>query len=148
MNEDNYRIMLSGYIDDELDRDEKRELESHLKECDDCRIELEAFNKLKEVTGAMKYADVPEHVWEKYWQSIYRKFELGIGWVFLSIGIVIVLGFISFEMFERFFMNPDKSLLLKIGVGSLIAGFLVLLVSVLRERIFAFKRDRYSEVKR
>jgi hypothetical protein len=140
--------MLSGYIDDELDPDEKQELESHLKECDECRKELKAFNKLKEVTGAMKYADIPEHVWDKYWKSMYRKFELGIGWILLSIGVVIMLGYVCYQMVEDFFMNPAEPLLLKIGIAALVIGFLILLVSVLRERIFAYKRDRYSEVKR
>jgi len=79
--EDKYKIMLSGYIDGELSSDEKAELEMHLKTCSDCRKELEVFQELKEVTGAMKYADIPEHVWDNYWRGIYRRLELGIGWI-------------------------------------------------------------------
>ena len=146
--EEKFKIMLAGYIDGELEPNEKTELEQHLKGCDECRKELEVFHKLKEVTGAMKYADIPEHVWDNYWRGLYRRFELGVGWKMLSIGVMVVLGFGLFELIKGFFLNPAEPILLKIGVAALGIGFIVLLVSVLRERIFAHKRDRYGEVKR
>lgn len=147
-NEDNYRIMLSGYIDGELSSEEKSELEEHIKSCEECKKELQVFNKLKEMTGAMKYADVPEHVWDNYWKSMYKRIELGIGWILLSIGGVLILSTAIFYLIRDFFMNPAEPLILKIGLATAIVGFFVLIVSVLRERIFAQKQDRYSEVKR
>ena len=146
--EDKYKIMLSGYIDGELSSDEKAELEMHLKTCSDCRKELEVFQELKEVTGAMKYADIPEHVWDNYWRGIYRRLELGIGWILFSIGAIIILACMCYGIFQNFFLNPDEPLILKIGVGTLILGAIFLLVSVTRERIFAYRRDRYKEIKR
>ena len=145
---DKYRIMLSGYFDDELSPDEKLEFERHLAGCAECRKELDAFRKLKEVTGAMRYADIPEHVWEGYWGSIYRRLERGISWIFISIGIVIVLSFAGYHLLQDFFMNADTPILLRIGVGCGIFGFIVLFVSAVRERLFASKRDRYDEVTR
>ncbi len=147
-NEEKYKILLSGYIDGELNPDEEAELKEHLKGCSECRKELEAFEKLKEVTGAMKYADIPEHVWENYWRSMYRRFELGLGWIFLSIGVILILCTTAFYLIKDFFLNPAEPIILKIGIAAAIVGFIILLVSVLRERIFAFKRDRYSEIQR
>jgi hypothetical protein len=147
-NEDKYRIMLAGYIDGELSSEEVSELERHLKVCEDCQKELKAFNELKEVTGAMRYADIPEPVWENYWRSIYRRFELGLGWILLSIGVMIMLGFIAWQFIADFILNPVEPLILKIGISALIIGFIILLVAVLRQTLFAHKRDRYSEVKR
>jgi len=146
--EEKYKIMLAGYIDGELSPEEKAELERHLRTCTECREELRVFRQLKEVTGAMKYADIPEHVWENYWRGIYRRLELGIGWIFFSIGAIIVLACGCYAIFQNFFMNPDEPLILKIGIGTLALGAIVLLVSVLRERVFAYRRDRYKEVKR
>ena len=96
----------------------------------------------------MKYADIPEHVWDNYWRGIYRRLELGIGWIFFSIGAIIILACGCYGIFQNFFMNPDEPLILKIGVATLALGAIVLLVSVLRERVFAYRRDRYKEVKR
>ena len=103
--EDKYKIMLSGYIDGELSSDEKAELEMHLKTCSDCRKELEVFQELKEVTGAMKYADIPEHVWDNYWRGIYRRLELGIGWILFSIGAIIILACMCYGIFQNFFLK-------------------------------------------
>lgn len=140
--------MLSGYIDDELSADEKADLEKHMKSCEDCSKELKAFRKLKEVTGAMRYADIPEHVWDNYWRGIYRRIELGLGWMLLSIGAIVLIGCGCYYLIKDFFMDPAAPLLVKIGVGAGGLGMIILLVSIIRERLFAFRRDRYAEVKR
>jgi len=148
MCEEKYRVKLAGYIDDELTPDEKRDYENHLEGCAECRKELESFRKLKEVTGAMRYADIPEQVWEGYWAGVYKRLERGLGWIFVSIGVIIILSYGGFHLCKDFFMNSDAPILLRIGVGSGIVGFIILFVSLLRERLFASKRDRYDEVTR
>jgi predicted anti-sigma-YlaC factor YlaD len=146
--EDKYRIMLSGYIDGELSPDEKAALEKHLTSCEECAKELNAFRKLKEVTGAMRYADIPEHVWDNYWHSLYRRLELGIGWVLLSMGAVLLLGCGFYCLIKGFFMDPQVPILVRIGVGAGSLGVIILIISAVRERFFAYTRDRYREIKR
>ncbi len=148
MSEEQYRILLSGYIDNELSPDESRDFEIHLEGCADCRKELESFQKLQEVTGAMKYADIPEQVWEGYWSSLYKRMERGVAWIFISIAAIVMLCFGSYHIFIDFFLNTEAPIWLRIGVGFGMIGFIVLLVSILRERLFAKKRDRYDEVTR
>ncbi len=148
MSEEKYRIMLSGYIDNELSPEEKRDFEVHLEGCADCRKELESFQKLQEVTGAMKYADIPEQVWEGYWSSLYKRMERGVGWIFISIAAIMLLCFGCYHFCADFLLNPEEPLLLRIGIGSGFIGFIILLVSIIRERLFARKRDRYDEVTR
>lgn len=140
--------MLAGYIDGELTPEERADVEQHLRSCDECKKELEAFQKLKEVTGAMRYADIPEHVWENYWHGLYRRLELGLGWILLSIGVVLLLGFGLFCLIKDFFLAPAEPLLVKIGVGAGGLGLIVLLVSIIRERLFAYRHDRYKEIQR
>jgi hypothetical protein len=148
MSDDKYKIMLSGYIDDELTPDEKREFEAYLKTDAELQKEYETFRKLKEVTGAMKYADIPEVVWENYWARLYRKLERGLGWIFISAGAIILLAFGCYHLVQDFFFDPKQSLVLKIAIGSGLLGVIILLVSVIRERVFAAVRDRYDEVQR
>lgn len=140
--------MLSGYIDGELSPEERTEFEKHMAGCEECRKEMNTFLRLKEVTGAMRYADIPEHVWDHYWRSLYRRLELGLGWILLSIGVIIILGFALFCLVKGFFMDPAQPLILKIGIGAGGLGMVVLLVSAIRERLFAYTRDRYREVQR
>lgn len=148
MSEEKYRILLSGYIDNELSPEERQDFEVHLEGCADCQKELESFQKLQEVTGAMKYADIPEQVWEGYWSSLYKRMERGVSWIFISIAAIILLCFGGYHIFVDFFLNAEAPLWLKIGIGCGMFGFIVLLVSITRERLFAKKRDRYDEVTR
>lgn len=148
MSDKDKNIMLAGYIDGELSEEEKREFENYLKNDPDLQKELAAFSKLKEMTGAMHYADIPEAVWDNYWTSLYKRLERGAGWILISISAILFLAIGLYYLLIDFFMNPEITVLIKIAVGTGILGLIVLLISAVRERLFAFKRDRYSEVKR
>ena len=71
---------------------------------------------------------------------------LGIGWMLFSIGAIILLCFGMYEIFAELYADPAAPLWLKIGLTTLCGGAIFLLVSFARERLFAFKRDRYREV--
>jgi len=140
--------MLAGYVDGELSEDERMAFELELQRDPELRSELEEFKRLKEVTGMMHYADLPDEVWESYWQSLYRKTERGIGWILLSVGAIFLLCFGLWQALTQFYIDPNVSLFVKIGITAVGAGLIVLLVSLIRERLFAYHRDRYKEVKK
>ncbi len=140
------RELLAGYVDGELSDNERQAFEAQLAQDPELRAELAEFRKLQEVTGMVRYADLPDEVWENYWHSIYRKMERGIGWIFLSIGAILLLCFGTYELFSELYVNPDAPLWLKVGVTAGAVGLIFLLVSYGRERLFAYNRDRYKEV--
>jgi predicted anti-sigma-YlaC factor YlaD len=142
------KILLAGYQDGELDPEQIKMVEDHLKTCSACREELARLEKVKEVTGKVKYNDLPLEVWEGYWHGIYRRIERGLGWIFASIGVIIILILGIFHLIRDYFLDSAVGLLPKFGVGALIIGGVFLLVSIVRERIFAYNRDRYKEVQR
>ncbi|MFZ5979628.1 MAG: anti-sigma factor family protein [Candidatus Zixiibacteriota bacterium] len=142
------REMLAGYVDGELSDEERRAFEKILATDPELRRELEEFKKLKEVTGRMTYADLPPEVWENYWHSLYRKLERGFGWIFMSIGAIILLCFGAFGALYGLYTDPGISLWVKVGLGALIIGAITLMVSLIRERLFAYNRERYREVNR
>lgn len=145
---DKIRELLAGYQDGELDPEQLSTVQSHLAECSDCRAELARLEKVKEVTGKVKFNDLPLEVWEGYWQNLYRRIERGLGWIFLSIGAIIMAAVGAFYLVKDFFLDPAVGIFSKAGVAGLILGGIILLVSVLRERIFAYNRERYREVER
>jgi predicted anti-sigma-YlaC factor YlaD len=148
MNCDKIKELLAGYQDGELDAEQLEKVQKHLDGCSDCRAELTRLEKVKEVAGKVKFNDLPLEVWEGYWQGIYRRVERGLGWIFLSIGAIIMAAVGGFYLVRDFFLDPAVAIIPKVGVGGLIIGGSFLLVSVLRERIFAYNRDRYREVQR
>ncbi|MEW5994814.1 MAG: zf-HC2 domain-containing protein, partial [Candidatus Zixiibacteriota bacterium] len=62
--ENDKRKLLAGYVDGELTDEERAAFERELQSNAELRAELEEFRKLKEVTGMVRYADLPDEVWE------------------------------------------------------------------------------------
>lgn len=146
--DERWKQLLAGYVDNELNPEERREFERELEHNSELQSELKEFNRLKLVTSQMKYADLPDEVWEAYWQSLYKKIERGAGWVLASLGAIVLLVFGLFEVFSKLYANPESPLWLKFGLTVGCIGVIILLVSLVRERFFAYKRERYTEVEK
>ena len=141
-------IFISGKLDGELTPEQDKDLDKHLEKCPLCRKEYQDLLKIKEVTSDMRFTDLPERLWAGYWNGIYNRLERGIGWILLSIGAVILSAFGMWEIFNKFFLDQTISIILKFGVGAGLLGVIILLVSILRERVFVRKHERYKEVER
>lgn len=143
-----YKTLIIAYLDGEIKKNEERELLKHLDICLECRRDLEDFKKLKEVMGHMKFTEPDERIWETYWSSVYNKLERSVGWILTSIGAIILLFYGGYKAVENIIKNPSIPLFLKIGILSLLLGIVILFVSVLRERIYIRKKERYKEVEK
>ena len=152
MNEKNhhyYKKLLMGLLDGELSADEKTSVEMHLDGCVECRGELEEFNEMKGVIDKMKYKEAPDEAWGRYWSKVYNRLERGLSWILISIGAMILLFYGGFKAVESLVKDPTLAVFLKVAILVLLAGLVILFVSVLRERIFTYKKDKYAkEVKR
>ena len=94
----------------------------------------------------MAFKKPPKETWEVYWTSVYNRMERGIGWIFISIGAMILLFFGGYLLVEAIIQDPEIPALLKVGILAAMVGAAVLLVSFGRERLFVDKRERYKEV--
>lgn len=146
--DERWKQLLAGYVDNELTPAEKTEFERELATNAELQKELKEFNRLKLVTNQMKFADLPDEVWEAYWQSVYRRVERGAGWILASVGAIILLVFGVYAAFSKLYADPASPLWLKIGLTLGSIGVIILLVSLFRERFFAYKRERYTEVEK
>ncbi len=143
-----YKDLMMGYLDDELDDAQKQTLQEHLKECKDCAAELEQFRKLKQVTDSVKLAEPEDVVWEQYWSGVYNRFERGVSWILMSVAGIALLIYGGFKAVEEMVKDPTISVILKVVILAFIAGLAVLFVSILRERLYFWKKDRYKDVRR
>ncbi|MBN1998075.1 hypothetical protein JW935_11015 [candidate division KSB1 bacterium] len=148
MSEQRFHILLMGAIDGELDQQEFAEFEQLLSENANFQEEYKEYKKLKEVTQKMQFKPPSPEVWDNYWTGIYNRLERGIGWIFFSIGCIILLMFGGYKLVESIIADPNLSPVVKAGILFLIAGLAVLLVSVVREKLTIYKSDPYKEIKR
>lgn len=96
----------------------------------------------------MKFTSPEDKVWEDYWSGIYNRIERGLGWILLSVFGIILLFYGGLKAVEEFIADPTVGFIMKIVVLGFIAGLAVLFVSVLRERLFFWKTDRYKDIRR
>lgn len=148
MNHEEIKRLIASFHEDVLDGAQKKSVEEHVLTCAECRKEWDDMKKFEEVMNSMAFKQPPKEIWETYWASVYNRLERGIGWIFLSIGAMILLFFGGFKMVEGIVRDPEIPFLLKLGLLVAMAGIAVLLVSFGRERLFADKRERYKEVQK
>ncbi|PYV42716.1 MAG: hypothetical protein DMG09_01970 [Acidobacteria bacterium] len=135
-------------MDEELTALEAVRVEQHLEECHDCTAELDDFRKLKEVTRNMRVVMPDDKYWDEYWSNIYNRLERKAGWILLSLGSIILSAYGLYWVIAEVFLDKNVHPVIRIGVLTLIVGFCTLLVSVLRERFFLSKSDKYERIKR
>jgi len=148
MDHNKIKELISSYYDEELDEEQKKLVNDHLRQCSECRKEFEEMAKFEEVMGKMELKQPSKEVWKVYWSSVYNRLERSIGWIFLSIGAMILLFFGGYKIVEGIIQDADTPLFLKIGILAFMAGIIVLLVSLAREQLFVRKRERYKEIEK
>ena len=145
MNDDRKKELLMKAVDGLATAAEIEELEKYTREDPVLDNEYKAFRRIKEVTDSIKFKEQPDSYWENYWENIYRNLERKTGWVLFSIGAIIILLFAGYQFLEGFYFS-EAPLILKIGVSFAGVGVITLLVSIVREVLFARKKERYKEV--
>ena len=59
-----FRKNLSAFLDDELNLRKRKQMELHISECADCRVEAEKFREMIGIIGGMECPEVPVQLWE------------------------------------------------------------------------------------
>jgi hypothetical protein len=141
-------VLLEKYFSNEISSEEKNEFEKMLKSDSQLQSEFDEQKRIKEVLNKMKLKNPSREVWDSYWMGIYNRIERGIAWIVISIGAMIFFGYASYEIVNAFIKDTQAPVLAKIGISMLVFGGLILLFSLIREKMFSSKRDKYKEIQR
>lgn len=143
-----FERLLTAAVDGELNDAEKREFDALLTADDSLKQEFLSYQKIKEVTAAMKLKAPSPEIWDHYWLDVYNRIERGLGWFLFTLGAVILLTYAGFKMIEAIILDQQLALVARIGLLAAVAGLAVLFVSVIREKWFTRKNDPYKEILR
>ena len=111
-------------------------------------MNYEDFKKLKQLTDEVKFVEPEDRIWEQYWSNVYNRIERNIGWIFFSVAAILLVIYGGFKLIETIIKDQTVGLLLKLSLLALIVGLAILFVSVLRERVYFWRKDRYRDVRR
>ena len=140
--------LLMRALDDELEPHERVELERMLSDNPELRDEWDRLSNLQEVTANMRLRNAPEEMWDGYWTSVYSRFERGLAWILVSLGAIVVGSWGAWYFVKDLMADADLPTFVKWSILALIVGLVMLLVSVLRHRIFVSQSDPYKEIER
>lgn len=143
-----YKDLMMGYLDNELNNEQRHQFEEHLAGCSECNNELNEFRKLKAITDEVTLVEPEDKIWQDYWSGVYNRIERRVGWIVFSVAAILLSIYGGFKLIEEIITDPSVGILLKAGLLVLIAGLAILLVSVSRERLHIWQKDRYRNVRR
>ena len=146
------RHLMMAALDGELEPSQVAELEREIAADADLASEWQRLQQLKELTQMSTIKSPPKEQWDSYWHGVYNRLERGLGWILVSLGATVLLcygvWFAVDELFQGLWADDSVPLLIKLAIFALGAGGAVLLVSIVREKLFTHRHDPYKEVER
>jgi len=142
------RELMMLVLDGEADAAQRQELEVRLAADAALRKEFDAMKSMKEVTMSNRPQELGAALWQTYWAGVYRRMERGFGWVLFSIGAIVLMLYGAWEFGRQWWGDDSIPLWVRIAGASLAAGTIILFVSVVRERLFFHKNERYKDIER
>lgn len=139
------RAMISGYLDGELEPDERARFDRYREQHPEFQREIDEMRSVVEAADAFEPAPLPDEEWDAFLDNVYNRLERRTGWTLTIIGAVALL------MIALYFVVviPWAPGYVKLGVELALLGLGILFISVLRQRLFMMKTDRYSrDIKR
>lgn len=139
------RTLISGYLDDELSPDDRDRLEAYARDHPAFAREIEEMRGLVHAADAMEPEPVPDEVWDTFLDDVYNRLERRAGWSLTIVGAIALLAVALYVLI----VIPWAPPIVKIATEVFLLGLGILFISVLRQRLFIMKTDRYSrDVKR
>lgn len=139
---------LTGLIDGELSPEEAARVRAHVEECETCRALHEEMRELAGVTRGIELMEPEDQVWLRYRDEVYNRLERQVGWILSSLGAILLLGSALYFFVADFLADADVPIVVRAGLALLLAGAIVLAVSVARERMAIYRADRFREIER
>jgi ferric-dicitrate binding protein FerR (iron transport regulator) len=142
---DRAQALMMAALDGEASAAEQQELNAMLERSPELAAEWRRFERLKEVTSGMRLQHLPEEVWDRYWTTTYRRAERGLAWLLVVAGGLVLAGYWIWHAVEAFLADTGTPFFLRAAIAAVTIGALILVVSVVREKIFTARRDPYQK---
>jgi anti-sigma factor RsiW len=141
---ENVSRLLSAYLDGELTQAESQLVRVHLEDCAECREAYEELRALTRVARELDFPEPPEERMAELERRISVRAPRRFGWIFLIAGLAALLVYALI----RWISDPDFPTTADLIAGAIAVGFVLLFLSVLRQRWLELPHDRYRRIKR
>jgi len=136
--------MLSAYLDGELTQADNQRVRLYLEESEEARQAYDEMKQLQQLTAGMRFPDPAEEALDALEQRLSVRAPRQFGWALMILGSVSWL-FYAVILTLR---HPRWPTLPELLSGAVVVGLILLFVSVLRQRLLEWPRDRYRKVRK
>jgi len=137
------QLLAMAYVDDELESAARAEFEGRLAAEPALRLEVAQLRELELLARAAAPRELMDHEWEALARDPAQRGALGLGWVLVAVG---VLGIAVYGLCGVFL--AASPLPVRLCLGALLIGGVLLLGATLRARLRTLPLDPYRKVKR
>jgi predicted anti-sigma-YlaC factor YlaD len=135
--------LLSGYLDGALTQQERQQVSLHLEGCPSCRAEVDDLSALRAAARGTAFALPADGEWGELPRTAgTRALRLG-GWTLLLVWLAVVVGSGLVEL-----MRAAVPAWERVAVAGIVAGLVLLLLSVLLDRLRELRHDRYRRIQK
>jgi hypothetical protein len=135
--------LITGYLDRELTQAEEQKARIHLEDCLHCGAVFRDLSRLRETTMETRFVEPTDEQWREHPRGGVSFLARGLGWL---LGIVWFLAITGYGVYELW--QGSENLWERLLVFGGLIAFVLLLLSVLLDRLHSLKTDRYREVQR
>ncbi len=135
--------LLTGYLDSELTQQESQRVAVHIEQCEDCRKTWRQLQQLQQAVQETRYPNLEQEKLETMMNDLTSKSLQGIAWFALSAGLAMIIAFAVYA----FWVDTGMPWYHKLAMSLIWGGGIGLFISVLRQRLIAWKSDKYRKVK-
>ena len=132
---------LMRYLDGELPPEERERVEAGVRASTELQRELALFQALSDDLHDLSFQ--PPRRPDTVWGAVHRRLTRPLGWVLLSVGVVIWTGYGTWV----FYTSPVH-VAEKLGIAGIVIGLVLLMAGVAYDQYHAWLQDPYRNVHR
>ena len=136
--------LLSAFLDGELTQADAQRVRIHLEDCAECRQALHEMQTIGRAARTLEFPKPKDDEIARLEKALSVRAPRIAGWVLLLLGLLSWSGYAAW----LFLTSPDLLSFESLVSAAIFIGFLLLLVSVIRQRFLELPHDRYRGVKK
>lgn len=148
MNKQQILEWMMARLDGESTPEQDAEIDLWTSADPELRREYEQMQALKNLTQQHQPGQLPPEKWDQYWAGVYPRLERRLAWILMSLGALVLIAVGSWELAREWLMSPDIPVWIKAAGISFWLGCAIMLISVVREKLFLHKHERYKDIQR
>ena len=135
--------LISGYLDGELTQRDDQRVRLHLEDCAGCRAIADGMRKMKEATMTSEFQVPEDNQWDEKPRGGLSAFVSRFGWTIAIVWVVAIVGYGIWQV-----ATDAENLLEAVLVFGLWAGFGLVFLSVLIDRLKTYRTDPYRRIEK